>query len=101
MLEFMEKLSDQEIQEKLASLRGWTLKDNSIQKDFEFEDFAAAWKFMGSLAAVAEKLNHHPDWSNSYNKVSINLTSHDAGGLTENDFEFAKAADEAANNSKI
>lgn len=92
----MEKLSSREIQEKLASLKGWRLKNDSIQKEFEFKDFAAAWDFMSNLATVAEQLNHHPDWSNSYNKVSLSLTSHEAGGLTKNDFDFAKAADEAA-----
>lgn len=92
----MEKLSNKEIQKNLARLEGWNLKDNAIYKDFEFKDFDAAWDFMSRLATVAEKLNHHPDWSNSYNKVSISLTSHEAGGLTKNDFDFAKAANQAA-----
>jgi 4a-hydroxytetrahydrobiopterin dehydratase len=92
----MEKLSEKEVQENLAQLDNWNLKDNYIQKDFEFKDFLAAMNFINELAKVAERLNHHPDWSNSYNKVHINLTSHDTGGLTKNDFIFAKAADEAA-----
>jgi 4a-hydroxytetrahydrobiopterin dehydratase len=92
----MEKLSNDEINKKLTQLNSWELNGNSIQKDFEFKDFKEAMDFMNQLAKVAEKLNHHPDWSNSYNKVSIKLTSHDVGGLTENDFTFAKAADEAA-----
>lgn len=99
-LKSMKKLSGEETRENLAKLDGWTLSGNSIQKDFEFKDFAAAWEFMNRLAKTAEELNHHPDWSNSYNKVSISLTSHDADGLTENDFKFAKAADEAAGNFK-
>jgi 4a-hydroxytetrahydrobiopterin dehydratase len=92
----MEKLSNDEINKKLTQLNRWELNRNSIQKDFEFKDFKEAMDFMNELAKVAEKLNHHPDWSNSYNKVSIKLTSHDVGGLTENDFAFAKAADEGA-----
>jgi 4a-hydroxytetrahydrobiopterin dehydratase len=92
----MEKLSNDEINKKLTQLNRWELNRNSIQKDFEFKDFKEAMDFMNELAKVAEKLNHHPDWSNSYNKVSIKLTSHDVGGLTENDFTFAKAADEGA-----
>jgi 4a-hydroxytetrahydrobiopterin dehydratase len=92
----MEKLSNDEINKKLTQLNNWELNGNSIQKDFEFKDFKEAMDFMNQLAKVAEKLNHHPDWSNSYNKVSIKLTSHNIGGLAENDFTFAKAADEAA-----
>jgi 4a-hydroxytetrahydrobiopterin dehydratase len=92
----MEKLSNDEINKKLTQLNRWELNRNSIQKDFEFKDFKEAMDFMNELAKVAEKLNHHPDWSNSYNKVSIKLTSHNIGGLAENDFTFAKAADEAA-----
>jgi 4a-hydroxytetrahydrobiopterin dehydratase len=95
----MEKLPKEKIQANLQSLNGWKLDGDAIHKDFEFKNFKVAMDFMNRLANVAEELNHHPDWSNSYNKVSIKLTSHDAGGLTENDFTFAKASDEAAQNA--
>lgn len=74
---------------------GWEVKGGALHKEFGFKDFTAAFGFMSELAHTAEKLNHHPDWSNSYNKVTINLTTHSAGGISENDFAFAKAADEA------
>ncbi len=91
----MNKLSLGEISKSRAQLTGWEIKDNKLQKEFTFKDFTTAIKFMNSLVPVAERLNHHPDWSNSYNKVTIHLTSHDAGGLTENDFTFAHEADKA------
>ncbi len=92
----MNKLTDNEITDRLTRLEGWQLQGQRINKDFEFVDFRAALDFINRLAPTAEALNHHPDWSNSYNKVHISLTSHDAGGLTEEDFSFALAADEAA-----
>lgn len=90
----MDKLSDDEIKSRLAALDDWEVKDGCLIKEFKFKDFAAAMDFMNGMAPVAEELNHHPDWSNSYNKVLISLTSHSAGGLTENDFAFAQAADQ-------
>lgn len=92
----MDKLSDSEVAGKLTELVGWELMGQSIEKDFEFADFKSAFGFMSRLAEVAESLNHHPDWSNTYNKVHISLTSHEAKGLTDKDFSFALAADAAA-----
>lgn len=92
----MDKLKNEEVADRLAKLDGWELRGSRLEKDFEFADFQAAMDFMNRLAPTAEMLNHHPDWSNSYNKVHISLTSHDAGGLTENDFSFAAVADSAA-----
>lgn len=92
----MDKLTNEEVADRLTELEGWRLRGSCLEKDFEFADFQAAIGFMNRLAPAAEALNHHPDWSNSYNKVHISLTSHDAGGLTENDFSFAAAADAAA-----
>lgn len=92
----MNKLTIDEITDRLAKQEGWKLREQRIEKDFEFVDFRAAMDFINRLVPTAEALNHHPDWSNSYNKVHISLTSHDAGGLTEKDFSFASAADEAA-----
>jgi 4a-hydroxytetrahydrobiopterin dehydratase len=63
----------------------------SIHQSYKFKSFAEAWSFMSHVALLAEKMDHHPDWSNSYNKVDITLTSHDAGGVTANDIKLAKA----------
>ena len=92
----MNKLADEEVTNRLAELEGWVARDQHIEKDFEFADFRAAMAFINHLVPIAESLNHHPDWSNSYNKVHISLTSHDAGGLTYKDFSFASATDEVA-----
>jgi len=84
------KLSDAD----LNSLPGkWKLADDhkSIRQSYEFKSFAEAFSFMTHVAFLAEKMDHHPDWSNSYNKVDITLSSHDAGGLTSKDLELAKA----------
>lgn len=87
------KLTDREIEERLADLPGWRLVSGKLHRRFEFEDFVAAFGFMSSLALVAERMNHHPDWSNTYNRVVVELCTHDAGGLTGRDFELAAAAD--------
>jgi 4a-hydroxytetrahydrobiopterin dehydratase len=72
---------------------GWKLAEDhkSIKQNYEFKSFAEAWSFMSHVALLAEKMDHHPDWSNAYNKVEISLSSHDAGGLTSKDLELAKA----------
>lgn len=93
-----ETLSQETVTEKLASLKGWQLADDgkAIAKSYRFEDFTAAFAFMTRAALMAEKMDHHPDWSNVYNSVAVKLTSHDAGGLTERDFRLAAAMDRAA-----
>jgi 4a-hydroxytetrahydrobiopterin dehydratase len=70
---------------------GWTERDGGIEKDFVFVDFSEAWGFMARVAMLAEKIDHHPNWSNVYNKVHIRLTTHDAGGLTQKDYALAQA----------
>jgi len=72
---------------------GWAERDGGIERDFEFDDFSAAWGFMSRVALLAEGADHHPDWSNTYNRVHIRLTSHDAGGLTRRDTDLARAID--------
>lgn len=73
----------------------WTERDGALHRDFEFGDFSEAFAFMTRVALVAEKRNHHPDWSNSWNRVSITLTSHDAGNVvTDRDREVAAAIDD-------
>ena len=83
------KLKKQEIAAKLAKLPGWSVKGGSLHRIFEFADFAHAFAFMTGVALAAEAMNHHPDWSNSWNKVTIDLVTHSAGGITANDFELA------------
>ncbi|HET8709525.1 MAG TPA: 4a-hydroxytetrahydrobiopterin dehydratase [Candidatus Saccharimonadales bacterium] len=92
----MQKLTPEEVQVSLAMLDGWQTDGSTIWKDYVFQDFRAAMSFMNKVAETAEQLNHHPDWSNSYNKVTLRLTSHDSGGLTDQDFVLARAADTAA-----
>lgn len=67
----------------------WTINEKSIQKKFEFPDFKKAFEFMSKVADLAEKMDHHPDWSNSYNQVNIELSTHDKGGITERDIILA------------
>jgi 4a-hydroxytetrahydrobiopterin dehydratase len=83
------KLPENEVSERLANLKGWSIKDGSLHREFEFSDFVHAFAFMTSVALAAEAMNHHPDWSNSWNKVTIDLVTHSAGGLTTNDFDLA------------
>jgi 4a-hydroxytetrahydrobiopterin dehydratase len=82
----------------LAELQGWHVVDgrDAIAKSFKFKDFNQAFAFMTRVALMAEKMDHHPEWSNVYNKVEITLSSHDAGGLTERDIRLAKFIDQAA-----
>jgi 4a-hydroxytetrahydrobiopterin dehydratase len=70
---------------------GWEVVDGRFHRELEFADFSEAWAFMARVALVAEKLDHHPDWSNSWNRFVLDLVSHDAGGLTERDVRFADA----------
>jgi 4a-hydroxytetrahydrobiopterin dehydratase len=83
------KLSEGEIAKALTSLRGWSLANGKLHKEFKFEDFTRAFGFMATVALIAEGLNHHPDWSNVYNRVIIDLNTHSEGGITGYDVEFA------------
>ena len=86
----MMRLSSEQISVELKNLSGWIVKDEKLHKDFEFEDFNQAFGFMTRSAMHIEKMNHHPEWFNVYNKLSIDLTTHDAGGITQNDINLAK-----------
>ena len=72
----------------------WEEKDNALYRCFKFKDFGEAFSFMTHVAFLAEKADHHPDWSNSYNKVEVSLSSHDAGGITQKDIDLAAAITE-------
>jgi len=84
-------LSETEILQRLAALPGWRLADGRLRRDLTFKDFSRAFAFMTRVALLAEKRDHHPDWSNAYNRLTIELWTHDAGGVTERDVEFAQA----------
>lgn len=86
------KLDAPAVSEALAGLPGWATSrgGDAIAKKFEFRNFSEAFAFMTRCALAAEKLDHHPEWSNVYKTVNVELTTHDAGGLTDNDFELAR-----------
>ena len=87
----MKKLSASEIQEQLKDINGWIFEENAIHTTFEFADFKDAFSVMTRIAFEAEVQQHHPDWSNVYNKLQISLSTHDAGGVTDKDFKLAKS----------
>jgi 4a-hydroxytetrahydrobiopterin dehydratase len=91
----MKPLSETERAELLPALDGWSLVEgrDAIRKQFVFDDFAAAFAWMAHTALAAEKMNHHPEWFNVYNKVDVTLATHDAGGLTRRDIELAQRMD--------
>jgi 4a-hydroxytetrahydrobiopterin dehydratase len=89
-----QKLSDAELTAALKGLPGWSVADGKLRRVFEFKDFSAAFAFMTQAALAAEKMNHHPDWSNSWNKVTVELVTHSAGGLTANDTALARRMNE-------
>jgi len=84
------RLSDEQAAGRLREVPGWELAEGELRREFGFGDFAEAFGFMSSVALAAEKLDHHPNWSNVYSTVRIGLSTHDAGGVT--DFDFALAA---------
>lgn len=86
----MMRLSDEQIKTELSGLSGWSVVNGKLHKDFTFEDFIEAFGFMSRAAIYIEKMNHHPAWCNIYNKISIDLVTHDAGGITQNDIVLAK-----------
>ena len=90
------QLSGDEISSALAALPDWSLIDGRLHREFKFADFAKAFAFMTDVAAVADKMDHHPDWSNVYNRVTIHLWTHDAGGITKLDVQLAENIEKIA-----
>jgi len=86
----MMRLSDEQIKTELSGLSGWSVVNGKLHKDFVFDDFVEAFGFMTRAAIHIEKMNHHPEWFNVYNKLSIDLVTHDAGGITQNDIVLAR-----------
>ena len=85
------KLSDEQIQTALQDLEGWSVVDGKLHKEFQFSDFNEAFGFMARASMHIEKMNHHPEWFNVYNKLVVDLMTHDASGITENDTKLAKS----------
>ena len=86
----MMRLSQIDIDEQLKNLPGWSIVNEKLHKEFQFESFNQAFGFMTRAAMEIEKMNHHPEWFNVYNRITIELTTHDAGGITKNDVNLAK-----------
>lgn len=85
-----EKLSDAEVEAELKTLSDWTLDEGKLKREFRFPDFVSAFSFMTRVALVAERMNHHPEWSNVYGLVRVALSTHDCRGLSHRDFALAR-----------
>jgi 4a-hydroxytetrahydrobiopterin dehydratase len=90
------RLADPDISARLKTLSGWSLEAGKLHKVFIFTDFVEAWSFMSAVALRAEAMGHHPEWSNVWNRVTVDLSTHDAGGITALDFDLATRMDAAA-----
>jgi len=89
-------LSDTEVLAKLVSVPGWIILNGKLHREYKFADFVHAFGFMATAAIAIEKMNHHPEWFNVYNRVVVDLTTHDAGGISQRDFELAGLLDQFA-----
>ena len=90
------RLTPEEISNRLSSLDGWEVVDDKLHREYRFADFVEAFGFMTRAAIVAESMNHHPEWFNVYNRVVVDLTTHDAGGISAYDFDLAAKMDSLA-----
>lgn len=90
---YAEQLAAKKVAEKMSEIAGWELREDKIFRHFVFADFVEAFGFMSRVALLAQSMNHHPEWSNVYNRVDIYLTTHDVGGLSERDFQLASSID--------
>jgi 4a-hydroxytetrahydrobiopterin dehydratase len=91
-----QKLSEGELQSALGLISGWAIQNEKLHREYKFPDFAHAFGFMATAAVQIEKMNHHPEWFNVYNRVIVDLTTHDSGGITQNDVELARVLDRIA-----
>jgi 4a-hydroxytetrahydrobiopterin dehydratase len=92
------RLSKAEIRTKAKSLKGWSVRKGKLHKEYKFADFVAAFGFMSRVALIAERMNHHPEWFNVWNRVLIDLTTHDAGGISKKDFRLAESIEKLLEN---
>jgi 4a-hydroxytetrahydrobiopterin dehydratase len=90
MQDIMMRLSQMDIDEQLKNLPGWSVVNEKLHKEFQFDSFNQAFGFMTRAAMEIEKMNHHPEWFNVYNKITVELTTHDAVGITKNDVNLAR-----------
>lgn len=87
----MNAMQESEVAAALQTLEGWTLQEGKLAATYQFADFVTAFSFMSGVALIAERMGHHPEWFNVYNRVDVQLTTHDAGGITGKDFALAVA----------
>ena len=92
----MPKMTEAQISAALKELPGWTVANAKLHREYKFADFIHAFGFMTTAALGIEKMNHHPEWCNVYNRVTVDLSTHDAGGITQKDFDLAALLDAAA-----
>ena len=95
-MEIPEPLAEAALETELKSLDGWTVEDGKLHKEYVFRDFVQAFGFMSAAALLAERSNHHPEWFNVYNKVRVDLVTHEAGGITSFDINLAREFDRVA-----
>lgn len=86
----MTRLLESDIEKELKKLTGWSVKNDKLHKEFQFDNFNQAFGFMTRAAMEIEKMNHHPEWFNVYNRITVDLTTHDADGITNNDVNLAR-----------
>lgn len=87
------RMAEGDIRDALGRLDGWSVKDGKLHKQYEFDSFNKAFGFMSRASMEIEKMNHHPEWCNVYSRLTVDLTTHDAGGITENDVRLAGILD--------
>jgi 4a-hydroxytetrahydrobiopterin dehydratase len=85
----MKKMKKGEVAASLKDLPGWSVKSGKLHREYKFADFPHAFGMMATAAPAIEKMDHHPEWSNVYNRVTVDLSTHDAGGITQKDFDLA------------
>jgi 4a-hydroxytetrahydrobiopterin dehydratase len=90
------KATELEIQEALSELGSWTLERGKLHREYKFRDFVQAFGFMAQVALLAERAAHHPEWFNVYNRVVVDLTTHEAQGITQKDFDLAREMEQVA-----
>ncbi len=92
----MPKMTEAKISAALKKLPGWTVAKGKLHREYKFADFIHAFGFMATAALGIEKMNHHPEWCNVYNRITVDLSTHDAGGITQKDFDVAALLDAVA-----
>ena len=90
------KATDEQVQAVLRELGPWTVQGGKLHREYRFRDFVQAFGFMTQVALLAERAGHHPEWFNVYNRVVVDLTTHDAGGITQKDLDLARAMEKVA-----